>query len=187
MAPATILVVDDEPAACSALASILKGAGHSVWLASDGQRALEQVELTVPDLILSDLCMPNMSGLDLLRELKRRAIAVPVVLMTASGAVDSAVGAMREGAQDYLTKPLNIDELSIVVERTLEGVRLKREAAALKSQIEDLARFDNIIGHSPQIRDVFRKVTQIAPSRATVLLTGETGTGKELVAAAIHH
>ena len=187
VAPATILVVDDEPSACSALTTVLKGAGYNVLVASDGQRALEQVELSSPDLILSDLCMPNMGGLELLRQLKRRSIAVPVLLMTASSAVDSAVEAMKEGAADYLTKPLNIDELSIVVERTLEGVRLKQEAVALKSQIEDLARFENIIGASVEIRDVFRKVTQIAPSRATVLLTGETGTGKELVAAAIHH
>ena len=187
MASATILVVDDEPSACSALATVLKGAGHHVLVAGDGQQALDQVDLRTPDLILSDLCMPNMGGLELLRQLKRRAIGVPVLLMTASSAVDSAVGAMKEGAADYLTKPLNIDELLIVIERTLDALRLKQEAAALKSQIEDLARFDNIIGHSPEIRDVFRKVTQIAPSRATVLLTGETGTGKELVAAAIHH
>jgi DNA-binding NtrC family response regulator len=187
MASATILVVDDEPSACAALTTFLKTAGHHVLVACDGQRALEQVERCTPDLVLSDLCMPNMGGLELLRELKRRSIAVPVLMMTASSAVESAVGAMREGAQDYLTKPLNIDELSIVIERTLEGVRLKQEAAALKSQIEDLARFDNIVGHSLEIREVFRKVTQIAPSRATVLLTGETGTGKELVAAAIHH
>jgi len=187
MASTTILVVDDEPSLCSALTTILKGAGHHVLTASDGQRALEHVEFVAPDLILSDLNMPNMGGLELLRELKRRAIGVPVILMTASSAVDSAVRAMREGAVDYLTKPLNLDELSIVIERTLEGVRLKQEAAALNSQIEDLARFDNIVGHSPQIRDVFRQVTRIAPSRATVLLTGETGTGKELVAAAIHH
>ena len=187
MVPATILVVDDEPAACSALTTILTAAGHTVLIASDGEQALRQIELALPDLILSDLCMPNMGGLELLRELRQRAPAVPVLLMTASSAIENAVAAMREGAVDYLTKPLNIDELSIVIERTLEGVRLKQEAAALKSQVEDLARFDNIIGHSPEIREVFRKVTQFAPSRATVLLTGETGTGKELVAAAIHH
>ena len=187
MAPATILVVDDEPSACSALESLLNAAGYRVLVASDGLRALEQIELAVPDVVLSDLCMPNMGGLELLRELKRRAIPVPVLLMTAASTIESAVGAMREGAQDYLTKPLNLDELSIVIERTLEGVRLKQEAVALKSQIEDLARFDNVVGHSPQIREVFRQVTQIAPSRATILLTGETGTGKELVATAIHH
>ena len=187
MALATILVVDDEPAACSALTTILEKAGHRVVVASDGQCALEQIAHAIPDLILTDLCMPNMGGLELLGELKRRAIDVPVVLMTASSAIDSAVDAMKNGAQDYLIKPLDIDELSIVVERTLDGLRLRQEAAALKSQVGDPARFDNIIGHSPEIRAVFRKVTQIAPSRATVLLTGETGTGKELVAAAIHH
>jgi len=100
MVPATILVVDDEPSACSAMASILKGAGYDVLMASDGQRALDQVELSPPDLILSDLCMPNMGGLELLRRLKCQSVAAPVILMTASSAVDSAVGAMREGAAD---------------------------------------------------------------------------------------
>jgi len=123
----------------------------------------------------------------LLRELKRRLADLPVILMTASSGTETAVAAMREGAADYLTKPLNLDELKIVVERALEGARLRQETAALKSQIQDLARFDNIIGQSAEMNNVFHKVTQIAPSRATVLLTGETGTGKELVAAAIHH
>src|SRR6478609_8973424 len=151
MAPATILVVDDEPSACSALTKFLKGFGYRVLLAGDGLGALEPIALSVPDLILSDLCMPNMDGLELLRELKRRAISVPVILMTASGGIQSAVDAMREGAHDYQTKPLNLDEVAIVIERTLEGVRLKQEAAALKSQIEDLARFDNIVGQSREI------------------------------------
>ena len=187
MAPATILVVDDESSACAVLRTVLTAAGHQVEIASDGLGALAQIERGTPDLILSDLHMPNMGGLELLRELKRRNLPVPLILMTASNAVDSAVRAMREGAVDYLIKPLNLDELSIVIDRTLESVCLRQEAASLKSQIEELARFDNIVGHSPEIRDVFRRITQIAPSRATVLLTGETGTGKELVAAAIHH
>ena len=187
MTPAKILVVDDEPGARSALAQILRSHGHQVQVANDGERALEQLEQFAPDLVLSDLHMPQLDGLELLRAIKRQPLVPPLIVMTAFGGIDSAVTAMREGAVDYLTKPLNLDEVSIVVDRALEGVRLRQEAAALKSQIQDLSLFDNIIGSSPQMRAVFRSVTQLAPSRATVLLTGETGTGKELVAAAIHH
>jgi DNA-binding NtrC family response regulator len=185
--PATILIVDDEPAACAALSAILTADGHLVRIAGEAGAALEQVEQSPPDLVLTDLHMPGMSGLELLRELKRRSVPAPVILMTASSATETAVTAMKEGAADYLTKPLNMDELSIVVARALEATRLQKEAAALKNQVQDLARFDNIIGSSPEIQAVFQKVTQVAPSRATVLLTGETGTGKELVAAAIHY
>ena len=179
--------MDDDPSACSALSACLTDAGHQVLLAGNGDGALDELARRTPDLVLTDLYMPGMDGLTLLRELKRRLADLPVILMTASSGTETAVAAMREGAADYLTKPLNLDELKIVVERALEGARLRQETAALKSQIQDLARFDNIIGQSAEMNNVFHKVTQIAPSRATVLLTGETGTGKELVAAAIHH
>jgi DNA-binding NtrC family response regulator len=107
--------------------------------------------------------------------------------MTAFGAVETAVAAMREGAVDYLTKPLNTDELLVVLERALEGVRLRRETVELRNQLQERYRFDNIVGSSPDMQQVFKSVAQVAPSRTTVLLTGESGTGKELIAAAIHH
>lgn len=140
VAPATILIVDDEPAACAALSAVLTADGHLVRIASEALDALQQVEQSAPDLVLSDLHMPGMSGLELLRELKRRALLAPVILMTASGATESAVTAMKEGAADYLTKPLNMDELSMVVARALEATRLQKEAAALKNQVQELAR-----------------------------------------------
>jgi two-component system response regulator HydG len=179
-------VVDDDASASSALRQILSSNGYQVTTASSGEGALEQVQQSEPDLVLTDLHMPGMDGLALLRELKRRGVGVPVILMTAHGAIEPAVAAMREGAADYLSKPLNIDELLIVMERALDGSRLRREAAALKSQLQDLTSFDNVIGRSAEMQQVFQAVSHLAPSRATVLLTGETGTGKELVAAAIH-
>ena len=182
-----ILVVDDEPNARTALAEILKEEGYQVETAADGFKGLARAEEFGPDLVLTDLKMPGMDGVELLRKLRHHAADVPVVLMTAFGAVETAVSAMREGAADYLTKPLNTDELVLVIDRALERVRLRRETHELKSQLTERYRFDNIVGNSPEMQEVFKAVAQVAPSRATVLLTGESGTGKELVAAAIHH
>ncbi|MBI3202612.1 MAG: sigma-54-dependent Fis family transcriptional regulator [Myxococcales bacterium] len=182
-----ILVVDDEPNARTALAEILKEEGYQVETAADGFKGLARAEEFGPDLVLTDLKMPGMDGVELLRKLRHHASDLPVVLMTAFGAVETAVSAMREGAADYLTKPLNTDELVLVIDRALERVRLRRETHELKSQLTERYRFDNIVGNSPEMQEVFKSVAQVAPSRATVLLTGESGTGKELVAAAIHH
>ncbi len=183
----SILVVDDEPNARTALAEILKEEGFSVETAADGFKALSRFEDFGPDLVLTDLKMPGMDGVELLKKLRSQVAGVPVVLMTAFGAVETAVAAMREGADDYLTKPLNTDELVLVVERCLERLRLRRETQELRSQLAERYRFDTIVGSSPEMQEVFKSVAQVAPSRATVLLTGESGTGKELVAAAIHH
>ena len=182
-----ILVVDDEPNARTALAEILKEEGYQVETAADGFKGLARAEEFSPDLVLTDLKMPGMDGVELLRKLRQHAPELPVVLMTAFGAVETAVSAMREGAADYLTKPLNTDELVLVIARALERVRLRRETHELRSQLTERYRFDNIVGNSPEMQEVFKAVTQVAPSRATVLLTGESGTGKELVAAAVHH
>ena len=182
-----ILVVDDEPNARTALAEILKEEGYQVETAADGFKGLARAEEFSPDLVLTDLKMPGMDGVELLRKLRQHAPELPVVLMTAFGAVETAVSAMREGAADYLTKPLNTDELVLVIDRALERVRLRRETHDLRSQLTERYRFDNIVGNSPEMQEVFKAVAQVAPSRATVLLTGESGTGKELVAAAVHH
>ncbi len=182
-----ILVVDDEPNARTALAEILKEEGYQAETAADGFKGLARAEEFSPDLVLTDLKMPGMDGVELLRKLRQHAPELPVVLMTAFGAVETAVSAMREGAADYLTKPLNTDELVLVIDRALERVRLRRETHDLRSQLTERYRFDNIVGNSPEMQEVFKAVAQVAPSRATVLLTGESGTGKELVAAAVHH
>ncbi len=187
MGTGNLLVIDDEPNARTALAEILREEGFGVETAADGFKGLSRFEEYSPDLVLTDLKMPGMDGVELLRKLRERGSGVPVVLMTAFAAVETAVSAMREGADDYLTKPLNTDELLIVVHRCLERVKLRREAQDLRNQLSERYRFDNIVGSSAEMQEVFKSVAQVAPSRATVLLTGESGTGKELVAAAIHH
>jgi DNA-binding NtrC family response regulator len=187
MTKANILVVDDEAAARTALAELLKSEGYAVETAADGFKALGRLETFAPDAVLTDLNMPGMDGVELMEKLKEHDAELPVVLMTASGAIETAVSAMRQGATDYLTKPLNFDELLIVLERALERTRLRHEASELRNQLKKRFSFDNIVGSSPEMQQVFKSVAQIAPSRATVLITGESGTGKELVAAAIHH
>jgi DNA-binding NtrC family response regulator len=187
MSKGKVLVVDDEPSARSALADILRAEGFTVETAGDGFKALGRLEEFEAEVVLTDLNMPGIDGVELLRKLKAQNPELPVVLMTAFGGVETAVAAMRDGAADYLTKPLNTDELVIVLGRTIDTARLRREANELRSQLKHRYSFDNIVGASPEMQRVFKTVAQIAPSRATVLLSGESGTGKELVAAAIHH
>jgi DNA-binding NtrC family response regulator len=158
-----------------------------VETAADGFKALGRFSDFEPDLVLTDLKMPGMDGLELLKKVREADMEIAVVLMTAFGAVETAVEAMRQGAADYLTKPLNTDELLVVLERALERRKLRRETVHLRAELADRYRFENIVGTSPEMQNVFKIVAQVAPSRATVLLTGESGTGKELVAAAIHH
>ena len=187
MTKARVLVVDDEANARTALAEILRDEGYAVETAADGFKALGRFEEFEPDLILTDLKMPGMDGVELARKLRKDAPNIPVVVMTAFGAVETAVVAMREGAADYLTKPLNTDELLLVLERELERSRLRRETTQLRQQLSHRYRFESIVGSSPEMQQVFKIIAQVAPSRATVLIAGESGTGKEMVAAAIHH
>jgi DNA-binding NtrC family response regulator len=187
MSKANILVVDDEAAARTALAELLRAEGYAVETAADGFKALGRLGTFEPDLVLTDFNMPGLDGVELMQKLKEHDPELPVILMTAFGAVETAVSAMQKGAADYLLKPLNLDELVIVLERALERVRLRRETTELRSRLEQRYSFENIVGASPEMQQVFKSIAQIAPSRATVLLSGESGTGKELVAAAIHH
>jgi DNA-binding NtrC family response regulator len=186
MAKGRILVVDDEANARNALAEILRDEGFAVETAADGFKALPKLRDFGPEVVLTDLKMPGMDGVELLGKVHEHDPEVGVVLMTAFGAVDTAVKAMREGAADYLTKPLNADALLVVLARTLERYRLRQETRQLRERLEERFSFSNIIGNSPEIQRVFKTVQQIASSRATVLVTGESGTGKELIAAAIH-
>ncbi len=186
MATGKILVVDDEANARTALAEILKDEGYAVETAADGFKALPKLRDFSPDVVLTDLKMPGMDGLELIGKVRELDPEIGVVIMTAFGAVDTAVQAMQKGAADYLTKPLNANELLIVLQRTLERCTLRREARALHERLDERFAFNNIIGNSPEMQRVFKTVQQVAPSRATVLISGQSGTGKELVAAAIH-
>jgi two-component system response regulator HydG len=181
-----ILIVDDESNARNALAEILREEGYTCETAADGFKGLGRFGEFEPDLVLTDLKMPGMDGVELLTKVRERTPGLPVVVMTAFGAVDSAVQAMRSGAIDYLTKPINTDELLIVIERALHENRLRREAQDLRKRLDERYRFENVVGAAPSMQQVFKIAAQVAQSRATILLTGESGTGKELIASAIH-
>jgi DNA-binding NtrC family response regulator len=181
-----ILVVDDEVNARAALVELLREEGYAVESAADAFKALGKAADFAPDLVLTDLKMPGMDGLQLLGKLRDADPDLPVVVMTAFGEVETAVRAMRSGARDYLAKPVNMGELCVVVEREMEHRRVRAEAGLLRERLSEKYSFDNIIGSSAPMQDVFKTVAQIATSRASVLVTGESGTGKELIAAAIH-
>jgi len=181
-----VLVVDDEANARTALAELLRDEGYAVETAGDGFKALGKVAEFEPDIVLTDLKMPGMDGLELLRKLRAEDEERVVVVMTAFGAIETAVMAMKEGAADYLAKPINVTELTLVLKRELERLRLRREAGLLRARLAERYSFQNIIGSAPPMQDIFKTVVQVATARASVLITGESGTGKELIAAAIH-
>jgi len=181
-----ILIVDDEVNARSALVELLRDEGYAVESAADGFKAVGKAAEFAPDLVVTDLKMPGMDGLQLLAKLRENDPDLPVIVMTAFGEVETAVKAMRAGARDYLAKPVNVGELSVVVARELEQRRLRAETGLLRQRLSEKYSFSNIIGSSAPMQAVFKTVAQIAPSRASVLIAGESGTGKELIAAAIH-
>jgi DNA-binding NtrC family response regulator len=181
-----ILVVDDEVNARTALAELLRDEGFEVETAADAFKALGKYDAFSPHLVLTDLKMPGMDGIELVKKIQSMEDSAAVVVMTAFGAVSSAVEAMRSGAVEYLTKPLNFDELLLVVDRVLENQALRAETRRLRQRLRDKVAPRNIVGSSPPMNRVFEIVDQVAPSKATVLITGESGTGKELIASAIH-
>jgi DNA-binding NtrC family response regulator len=181
-----ILVVDHEVNARSALAELLKDEGYDVEMAADAFKALGKYESFAPQVVITDLKMPGMDGIELVKKIRAGEDPAAVIVMTAFGAVQTAVDAMRAGAADYLTKPLNFDELLVVMEKVLETEQLRRETQQLRSRVRDRVAPNNMIGNTPPIQRVFEIIDQVAPSRATVLISGESGTGKELVANAIH-
>jgi len=181
-----VLVVDDEANARSALAAILGEEGYEVAEAFDGQDALERIPAFAPDVVLADVRMPRMDGLSLVSAAKDAGSDATFVMMTAHGTVKDAVGAMKVGAENYLPKPLEMDEVLVVLGRALEQRRLARDVELLRARVREGARLDRIVGASDGKRKVAELVQRAAPSRATVLVLGESGTGKELVAEAIH-
>jgi DNA-binding NtrC family response regulator len=181
-----VLVVDDERLQRDILQTILEGEGYETVAAANGRQALQAAASATFDVVLTDLKMPDLDGLQLLAELLEAHPGLDVIFMTAHGTIDSAVEAMRRGAFDYLTKPLEKDELLVVLRRALERGHLVRENRMLHEQLRDRFRLDNIIGEHGSMQDVLRLVHKVAASRSTVLIYGESGTGKELVARALH-
>ena len=185
-APPTLLVADDDPAVRQSLERTLAREGYSVLLAPDGQAAMERLREGGVDLLLSDLRMPGLNGLELLREVKAAQPDVDVIMLTAFGTVEEAVTAMKDGAVDFLTKPFQRAQLIRVIRKALERRELIAENRALQRRLDDLLAQGNIIGVSPVWRATMSLVEQVANSSATVLIHGESGTGKELLARAIH-
>ena len=182
-----ILVCDDDRAVRSALNVNLTKAGYRVTLCDSAEEALERMAGDPADLILSDVKMPGRSGLDLLAEARRHWPDTRVVIMTGFGSVADAVNAMKAGASDYLIKPIERDELLLLLERALESRALVREVRQLRREVDDKYGFSNLIGATSVMHEVYEQVQAVAESGALVLIQGETGTGKELIAHAIHY
>ncbi|MEP7121550.1 MAG: sigma-54 dependent transcriptional regulator [Byssovorax sp.] len=185
---ARILVVDDEPNARAGLEKLLRQDGYEVDVADDGAAALVIAGDRPPDLVVTDLKMPRMDGVELLKRLRAQDVDLPVIMVTAFSEVTSAVTAMRAGAEDYITKPVDFDALSLAIERALARRDLKVEAENLRRQLRerDGEGVEGLIGASPAMQKVYRLARQVAAARATVLVTGESGTGKGELARAIH-
>jgi DNA-binding NtrC family response regulator len=181
-----ILAVDDERHQRDILQMILNAEGYETTVAGTARQAIQEARGQGFDVVLTDLKMPDKNGIALLEELLASQPGLCVVLMTAHGTIDSAVEAMRKGAFDYLTKPLEKDELLLVLRRAMERTRLVRENRLLNEQLRDRFRLDNIVGSHGSMQDVFRIVYKVAASASTVLVYGESGTGKEMVAQALH-
>ena len=184
---ARILVVDDEATARRALGTLLTDEGYEVEMASSGEEALEKLSKAPPDILLTDVRMSGIDGIELLTRARVMEPGLAVVVMTAFGTVRDAVKAMQAGAEHYVTKPIDFDELGMVLTRVLERRALRREAHLLREQVRGEHRFENLLGSSVPMQSLFKSIRQVAPSRATVLLLGESGTGKERVAQALHH
>ncbi len=185
--PGRLLIVDDEANAREALSELLADEGYETRMAADGQAALDQMASWTPEVVLTDLKMPRVDGLELLAQGRALAPHCAFVVMTAFASIDTAVTAIQQGAENYLTKPLDLDAVSALVGRALDKARLSAEAASLRQQVERRLSFGGILGDPPSMQRVLKLVAQVAPSRATVLIEGESGTGKELIAAAVHH
>jgi two-component system response regulator HydG len=182
-----ILVVDDEPVHLKMLDTVLSSEGYDIQEADDGETAIAAVEEQFYDLILMDIRMARVGGIEALKRIKELSPGIPVIIMTAYASVSTAVEALKSGAYDYLIKPLDIEELKILISNALHHQRLKEENLYLKERMKTRFDLSNIIGQSKSMRELFDILTLVAPTDATVLITGESGTGKELIANAIHN
>ncbi|MBQ8561575.1 MAG: sigma-54-dependent Fis family transcriptional regulator, partial [Spirochaetaceae bacterium] len=183
----TILVIDDEKNIREGLSAALELEGYSVRLAADGREGLAQIEKGDIDLVITDLRMPGISGEEVLSRVRGESPGIPVIVLTGHGSIDTAVDAMRNGAYDFLTKPLSLDRLILIVKRALAGRELEIRHSSLQQELNAKTSFESIIGKSAEMQRIFQMVRKAADSKASVLITGESGTGKELIANALHN
>jgi two-component system nitrogen regulation response regulator GlnG len=184
---ARILIADDEDSLRWVLEKGLRQAGYDVTAVEDGESAVRVFDTDPFDLVFLDVKMPGISGLDVLQQLRAQHADAQVVVMTAHGTMDTAIQAMQRGAYDYLAKPFDLDEVLLLAERALAARRLTQEVAQLRSGLHEVWEFGALIGRHPRMQDVYKTIGRIAGSDVTVLLRGDSGTGKELVARAVHH
>ncbi|HEX5724985.1 MAG TPA: sigma-54 dependent transcriptional regulator [Longimicrobiaceae bacterium] len=185
-APITVLIVDDEELLVKSCAQILSSEGYTVLTEGRGRNALDVVRRQRPDVVLTDLMLPDMDGLALLKEIKKLAPDTLVVMITGFATVDSSVEAIRAGAYDYIPKPFTATQLRILIGRAAQQVQLQRDNAQLRDQLKKHYSFATIIGTSDSMQKVFSVVSRVAPTEASIFISGESGTGKELIARAIH-
>jgi len=182
-----ILVVEDEKSMRELLRILLEGEGYDVVSASDGLDGASYIERDIFDLVITDIKMPGLDGFELLKKIKDISPETLVIMVTAFGTSESAIEAMKLGAYDYINKPFNVDEIRLIVRKALEKKRLSEEISLLRQKVETTYALENIIGQSPKMQEMFRLIPKIAQSSSNVLITGESGSGKELVATALHN
>jgi DNA-binding NtrC family response regulator len=185
--PVKILVVDDDSSIRNMLSIVLKNSGYDAAAAESSESALKRLKAETFHLIISDIKMPGISGIELLKKIKVINPGIPVIMITAFASTNDAVEAMKLGAEDYITKPFNLDELKLIIEKSLYKKDIESENIKLKSQLSDKEKFENIVGTSHQMLKIFELIGTVSQTDSTVLITGESGTGKELIARAIHN
>jgi two-component system, NtrC family, response regulator AtoC len=181
-----ILIVDDDDVSCRLFAEVLEGEGHEVHEAHSGEEALDRLRAEHYDLLLVDIRMPGITGLDVTRTVRQEQPELPVIVMTAFGSIETAVEAIHEGAFDYVSKPMNLDELKKIVSRALSQRELDAHSHRKLKQVDAFEEQKTVIGRSPAMVEVFKLVARVAPTKSTVLILGESGTGKEVIARSIH-
>lgn len=185
--PHRILVIDDENSMCEFMKIMLGKEGYEVDAEQSGKRAIQRVSEKPYDMIIADLMMPEMSGLQVLDEIRESKPDLPFLVMTAFASVETAIEALKKGASDYITKPFKVDEIKLTIQKTLETRELRKENLELKALLNSESAFDRIIGEDAQIQKVKAMAAEVAATDATILVRGESGTGKDLLASAIHH
>jgi DNA-binding NtrC family response regulator len=184
---ATVLIVEDDDKMRDLLRKIISLEGYDVTLADNGNSALTLFEKNSYDIVLTDIKMPGLNGLELLKQIKRISSGTYVIIMTAFGTINSAVEAMKQGAYDYISKPFKLDEIRLLIQKILDERALRQEVASLRKEVRRRYQFSNIIGKSKAMQEIFDLIEKIAYGKSTVLIHGKSGTGKELVAKAIHY